>query len=294
MLKLGLLFITCITSNLYCMNFNQSDSRKENLASVSILQMANIIDKEIQKKFISGEALFSRSFILKQHRKSQQQIAIVFDFDQTIADKFYLNPLIEPLLKELKKRNCRLIIWSIAADTITLKRFFLRYPNLEKFFDQYMLSNLEIQLKPLKQKSMLLLKSAYNYSRSAHIRFKDILDYYKSSCFAKNIAIYNYHLIVDDDPDLIKHNQLSPTLLKPKGIIIPKFFIPLNEETFLKDNPDESYNDYVEKYCEQYLIDNSQDDNNFIQNVLASIDLIEKNRKKKSSLLSQKKQHSSA
>lgn len=193
-------------------------------------------------------SIFDAPFFENECQKSQAQPTICFDMDGTIrgwdGEKFegFLRGDLQKLLDKLKQ-DFRLVIWS-ATTKNSIQQTINKYPEFEQYFDLF-ISAEHYCFKFLTQAQKEMAK---NISQEYYDLLFNITDEKgkKSgdSHFRppKDIKIFNYQLLVDDDPNtVIEANLFNYNYLRVTNYSYDNPDIKASYPTKLSDSLDKNF-----------------------------------------------------
>lgn len=167
------------------------------------------------QKFVEG-SIFCPQFVNKELAKSKEAKTIVFDLDETMRgwdkdkNEGFLRDSLKKVLDELVEKNYRLVIWS-ASIRPSIQQTINKYPGFEDYFD--LIISAENYCFPYlsEENKQFLEKVDPKYFKLLEGIDKNLIDlesgrpYYRPT---KNIRLFGYSLLVDDDPGVIQEGEM--------------------------------------------------------------------------------------
>ncbi len=165
-------------------------------------------------KFVNG-SVFDEEFIQKERILSKSAKTIVFDLDETMRgwdqnkNEGFLRHSLKNVLDQLKDKDYRLIIWS-ASIRPSIQQTLNKYPGFDKYF-AHIISSENYSYSFLSESTRdYLHKISPNYYHLLKAVQADNIDpdtgrpFYRPT---KNIALFDWSLLIDDDPNIIEEGQ---------------------------------------------------------------------------------------
>lgn len=162
------------------------------------------------KKIIDG-SIFDPDFISTERQKSSIFKTIVLDLDETMRGwddahhTTFLRHHLRGLLEKLKEKKYRLVIWS-ASNKDSIQQTLNMYPDFEQFFDLIIAAeNFSFKFLTPDQQNELKKVDKF-YWQDLLKTISDEIDQASGRALfrvPKNIKLFNYSLIIDDDPTIV-------------------------------------------------------------------------------------------
>ena len=162
------------------------------------------------KKIVQG-SIFEPDFVAFERQKSAEHKTIVLDLDETMRgwdDEHHIAFLrhhLKGLLEQLQAKKYRIIIWS-ASNQDSIQQTLNKYPEFEQYFDLIITAeSFSFKFLTNDQQSELKKLDPIYYEELVKTVADEVEPRSGRSIFriAKNIKLFNYSLIIDDDPAIL-------------------------------------------------------------------------------------------